>query len=413
MVELIVRDNAFPSLTATGRVDVVVLEVNTPPVLEDVGELVAAEGSLLSHLIPARDTDIPPDSIRYSLAGSIPEGVAIDEISGRLTWTPTEVQGGTTNILSIVVKDDGDPPLSSEIDLAVLVQDSLPDFALQIGSTNVLSGTTGDIPLVLQSGQDLTDLSLLIMASKPGLDGVNLQPVAPSIGSVGLAPAGTGAWSLTLSAAEGMSLRGDQELARLVFEVSSSEPSKLVRLTPSNMLGTAEGIVFDDGQGFPGNVFIIREQPLLDAAISDQGEPELVIYGPAGRTYQLQRSGSLGPEANWIPVQEFDLDDTYLSLDGVALDSNLALFRVVETTSAGPLNIALDRESQTITLTWDNELPGYVLETSDRLGPDASWESLDTSAMQTLSGSVSISGELTRPVSDGTRFFRLRPLSTE
>jgi hypothetical protein len=49
--------------------------------------------------------------LTFSLT-SAPAGVTLDPVTGVLTWTPTEVQGPSTNRIGVQVTDNGTPPLS-------------------------------------------------------------------------------------------------------------------------------------------------------------------------------------------------------------------------------------------------------------------------------------------------------------
>src|SRR6185369_14221440 len=82
---------------------VVVTEVNTAPVLPTISQQTVAEGILLSVNDAATDSDIPANTLSYSLINP-PSGASING-SGLITWTPTEVQGPSTNTITAVVND--------------------------------------------------------------------------------------------------------------------------------------------------------------------------------------------------------------------------------------------------------------------------------------------------------------------
>src|SRR2546425_6946474 len=67
----------------------------------------------------ATDSDVPTNVLGYSLINP-PEGAIIDS-NGVITWTPTEAQGPSTNILTTVVSDNGVPPLSATNSFTVVV----------------------------------------------------------------------------------------------------------------------------------------------------------------------------------------------------------------------------------------------------------------------------------------------------
>jgi hypothetical protein len=61
-----------------------------------------------------------PEPLRFSLVEA-PPGVSIDPVTGWLTWTPSEPDGGQTHRVTIRVTDTGSPPLSAEVALDVTV----------------------------------------------------------------------------------------------------------------------------------------------------------------------------------------------------------------------------------------------------------------------------------------------------
>ena len=75
-------------------------------------------------------------------------GTGIGATNGVFTWTPSDLQGPTTNSLSIIVRDSGSPPLSATQTFVVIVRDTISDVALSIGSTNVLAGETNLVPVL-------------------------------------------------------------------------------------------------------------------------------------------------------------------------------------------------------------------------------------------------------------------------
>ena len=66
-ITVIVRDNGFPSLTATGQVQVIVREVNTPPSLEPFDARKVSEGQWVEVRAQAQDFDLPAQNLTFSL----------------------------------------------------------------------------------------------------------------------------------------------------------------------------------------------------------------------------------------------------------------------------------------------------------------------------------------------------------
>ena len=86
---------------------VTVNEVNVAPVLAAIGDQTVNELSTLNFTASATDTDLPANSLTYSLdATSLAAGMSINAATGEFTWTPAENQSGSHTV-TITVTDDG------------------------------------------------------------------------------------------------------------------------------------------------------------------------------------------------------------------------------------------------------------------------------------------------------------------
>jgi hypothetical protein len=146
-------------LAVTNSFAVVVREINTPPQLAVPDLQTVAEGQLLDVSAVATDSDLPANSISYSLAAP-PAGAAIDAATGRITWSPAEAQGPSTNLL-VVVATDSSPgaangaSMSTTNSFTVIVTEVneapvLPaqaDRSLAEGSALVVTNTATDADL--------------------------------------------------------------------------------------------------------------------------------------------------------------------------------------------------------------------------------------------------------------------------
>jgi hypothetical protein len=102
-ITTIATDNNAPPLKATNSFLVVVNEVNTPPVLPIQPDLRVAGITPIIVTNTATDSDIPINSLSYSLASG-PVGAAI-EANGVITWIPAQTQVPSTNLFVTVVTD--------------------------------------------------------------------------------------------------------------------------------------------------------------------------------------------------------------------------------------------------------------------------------------------------------------------
>src|SRR6185436_17489438 len=144
-----------PALSSTRTFAVTVTEVNNAPSLSPVGNKSVNEGTLLTFTAIASDSDIPTQTLSFSLDPGAPAGASINS-SGVFTWTPTEAQGPGTNTVTVRVTDNGSPQLNASETITIVVNEvnSAPVLA-PIGSRSVrettqlsftASATDSDLP---------------------------------------------------------------------------------------------------------------------------------------------------------------------------------------------------------------------------------------------------------------------------
>ena len=131
----------------------VTVKVNTAPLLTQIPDLAVDEGALLSFT--AADADVPANTLTFSLAPGAPAGAFINSTNGAFTWTPTETQGPSTNVITVIVADNGTPPLTVTQSFQVTVREinqppqlSIPGpQAIVELTTLVLTNTASDADL--------------------------------------------------------------------------------------------------------------------------------------------------------------------------------------------------------------------------------------------------------------------------
>jgi hypothetical protein len=135
-ITVVVTDNGSPPLSATNSFIVTVNEVNSPPSLTVPTNQTIDELTTLSVFASATDPDLPANILTFSLL-SRPNGMTINPASGLISWTPTEAQGPSTNTITVVVTDNGSPPLSATNTFTVTVNEvnSPPSLPGQLNRT--------------------------------------------------------------------------------------------------------------------------------------------------------------------------------------------------------------------------------------------------------------------------------------
>lgn len=122
-------DDGTPPRGDFETVTVTVLEVNQPPQLEPVPDLVVAEGSTVGLTNRVFDPDQPANALRFSLAQA-PESASVDPETGGFVWSPTEADGPGQFTVTLRVADNGVPSLFDETTfrITVLELDDPPVF---------------------------------------------------------------------------------------------------------------------------------------------------------------------------------------------------------------------------------------------------------------------------------------------
>jgi PKD repeat protein len=173
--------------TASTSFSVHVNEANNAPVVNNPGNKTVDEGTLLSVTVTATDSDIPAQTLTFSL-GTAPAGAAITA-GGAFTWTPTEAQGPGDYPVTVNVSDgalSGSTTFNvhvNEVNIApVLAQPS--DMTVNEGASasQQLTATDADIPANTLSFSKVSGPTFVTV------DAAGLVSVNPGSGDAGSYP---------------------------------------------------------------------------------------------------------------------------------------------------------------------------------------------------------------------------------
>ena len=148
-VSVKVQDDGMPSLSAMASFTIVVNEQNSAPVLPTQSPRAITELATVIVTNTATDSDIPLNTIAYTLTGPTNAVISAD---GVITWTPTEAQGPSTNVFTTVVTDNGTPTRSatnifvvtvSEVNTAPVLA-AISDQSLHFGTLLSLQAAATD-----------------------------------------------------------------------------------------------------------------------------------------------------------------------------------------------------------------------------------------------------------------------------
>ncbi|MCW0484984.1 Ig-like domain-containing protein, partial [Gaoshiqia sediminis] len=168
---------------------------NTAPVLDAIGDKSVNELESLTFSATASDSDLPEQTLTFSLdAASISAGMNISS-AGAFSWTPSESQGGAVYPVTVTVTDNGTGPDnlsdSETINITVAEVNTAPVLGA-IGNKNVNEQST------LSFTATATDLDLPAQTLTFSLDAASI--------SAGMSISSAGVFSWTPSESQGGSV---------------------------------------------------------------------------------------------------------------------------------------------------------------------------------------------------------------
>jgi Lamin Tail Domain/CotH kinase protein/Putative Ig domain/PA14 domain/Carbohydrate binding domain len=173
------EDGAAPiyfMTNATPRAANFLFSPNTPPTLALIADKVVDEGSLLSFTCVATDTNVPAQTLAFSLDAGAPTGAGINAANGQFTWKPTEAQGPGVYPVTIRVMDNGSPSLSASQTVTITVNEvnNAPVLAPLLSRTI----NEGSLLLVTNSASDADSIpQTLTFSLEPGAPvGMTIDP---------------------------------------------------------------------------------------------------------------------------------------------------------------------------------------------------------------------------------------------
>jgi hypothetical protein len=129
---------------ASQEFDIVVQELNQPPVWTATGTQQVFKGQLLSVNLKTTDADLPAQPLTYRLVSG-PAGLTV-ATNGLLSWTPTPQQGPTTHRVKVAVSDSY-TTVTHDFDIAVREGDPVPAVA----TLELAGGANGSLNLRLKA----------------------------------------------------------------------------------------------------------------------------------------------------------------------------------------------------------------------------------------------------------------------
>jgi hypothetical protein len=121
VITVVITDNGSPALSTTNGFTVTVNEVNTAPSLPAISDRTVHAGQTVTFTSTATDSDLPANTLTYSLDTGAPASASIGLSTGVFTWATTASDANTTNAITARVTDDGTPALDDAKSFTVTV----------------------------------------------------------------------------------------------------------------------------------------------------------------------------------------------------------------------------------------------------------------------------------------------------
>jgi VCBS repeat-containing protein len=298
-----VTDNGTPALSDTKTFNIRVNEVNSAPRLDEIENKVIDEETLLSFTVTATDSDIPANTLVFSLDSGAPAGMTINPQSGVISWTPTEAQGPGDYRVTVRVTDNGTPVLYDTKTFNVRVNEVNSAPRLQpIGNKSVDEETQLTFKVTATDSDLPANTLTYSMSNAPA--GASINPTTGVFTWTPTEAQGPGSYTVTIRVTDNGS------------PVLSAEETITITVNEVNKAPVAEDATVNTEENKPVSI-ILRA---TDADLPANSLTFLIVSAPANGNL----SGN-GPNLTYTPNPGFSGTDrfTFRVNDG-SLNSNTA-----------------------------------------------------------------------------------------
>jgi len=370
---------------ATPRAANYLFTPNTPPTLALLADKIIDEGSLLSFTCVASDTNVPAQTLTFSLDAGAPAGASLNATNGQFTWTPSEAQGPGVYPVTIRVEDSGSPSLSDSRMIIITVNEvnNAPSLAPLLSRTV----SEGSQLLVTNSASDPDAAGqTLTFSLDPGAPaGMGIDPVSGLINWIPAENQGPGTYAVTVRVTDNGQPPLSDTGSLTVFVLEVNTPPELAPLSDHVVMAgiTVAFTVLASDPDFPAQGLAFSLNPGAPLAANIEGTSGWFSWTPgpadAGTTNNIG-----------VTVSDFG-------------SPRLTASRSFVVVVMDELQARVSRSGDTVFISIAS-FPGraYRLEYKDALG-DPTWEPLGTDA-QADGPTLTFTDETT---SSGQRFYRV------
>ena len=276
--------------------------------------------------------------------------------------------------------------------------------SVSVGTDAVLDGGSGSVPIYVASQSKLVNFTFTLNVATNLFSSLSLRATSPLLGSASLVALSPNQLQVTLNAASGQNLLGNQQVAALNFTIATNDASAFVQVWPRSLQGSnSDGTIPNVLTASPGRIIIVGPQPLLDTQVQDASR-NLVLYGIPSESYQIQVSTNLALTNNgWSDYVRVPLTNISEVLSNVEPLPSQVFFRAYEFVPSSPILDSSNSAGQDFVTLY--AAPGLAFEIQYSSSLNGPWQDLVPVAM---TNSFAIIPGLRNP--PGILFYRSQPL---
>ena len=296
-------------LSATQAFQVTVEDENSPPVLNVPNDPILFEELTSGTIqVTATDTDIPKDTLIYSMANA-PDGMTINSQTGLIEWTPDASHGGSSASFSITVVDGGNPSLKDTKTLTLAVGNAPALPVLTLPSNTIVDELSPYLETVsVTNASELGNTISYALIKAP--DGAAINSATGAISWTPSEAQGPGTHSFTVKVSGDSELIGSfavqvnevnatpqlsdikpqpvDELSSLTIELSASDSDEPANALAYALVEAPEGATVDsktgivswtpsEAQGPEEHNFVVQVSDNQNPPISNQASFTVVV----------------------------------------------------------------------------------------------------------------------------------------
>ncbi len=368
-----VTDSGSPVLSSTETISITVNETNAAPVLNPIGNKVVNEGGLVTFTATGSDSDVPVQTLTYSLEAGAPAAAGITT-GGLFNWTPGEADGPGVYSVTVRVTDNGVPARDASETITITVNEVNTAPGLVVPGPQTIDELTTLTVTNTATDADLPANGLTFaLVSAPA--GVNLHPSTGVLTWTPTEAQGPGTNVITLRVFDNgpPSLATTQSFTVIVNDVNSAPAltvpgtlslSVLNTLTVTNtasdsdlpaqtltfaLVSAPSGVSLDSTNGVLTWTPSLLQTPstnIITLSVTDDGSPSLSTT----QSFTVFVSDENVPPLLTVPGPQTLDELTTLTVTNTATDANLPPQLLTFALLSAPAGVNLD--AATGVLTW-------------------------------------------------------------